>query len=149
MCHCVTCCGGAVCHVQGGAVLSLLHAGACCIMSLCDVQGGCCITHGGGGDGSPCGRRQRLGGGHAAGRRGLWGRGLGELSPHLDTAPSSPSPSIPPQPPPIIPPLPLPPAVSTVHAGAAAAFLLKDCFVRRLVLQSLASHLLLLSFKKQ
>ena len=65
-----------------GAVLSLLHAGACCIMSLlCDVQGGCCITHGGGGDGSPCGRRQRLGGGHAAGRGGLWGRGLGELSP--------------------------------------------------------------------
>ena len=45
-------------------------------------------------------------------------------------------------------PLPLPPAVSTVHAGAAAAFLLADCFVRRLVLQSLASHLLL-SFKKQ
>ena len=47
------------------------------------------------------------------------------------------------------PPLPLPPAVSTVHAGAAAVFLLEDCFVRRLVLQSLASHLLLLSFKKQ
>ena len=134
---------------RGGVVLSLLHAGACCIMSLCDVQGGCCITHGGGGDGSPCGRRQRLGGGHAAGRGGLWGRGLGELSPHLDTAPSSP-PLLSPSPTSShYPPLPLPPAVSTVHAGAAAAFSLEDCFVHRLVLQSLASHLLLLSFKKQ